>query len=88
MMPFQIDLRQTDFHQPEQQRIEKMGQQNMITTTHPDDMTADARLDEAAAILAKGILRLKKKRKIEKNSVDKSGNQCPYGRKTTRGERS
>ncbi|MBF0340912.1 MAG: hypothetical protein HQL95_08120 [Magnetococcales bacterium] len=58
----------------------------MINTTHPDDMTAEARLDEAAAILAAGIKRLKEKQKTEKIPLDKSANQCPYGRKkTTRG---
>ncbi|MBF0182753.1 MAG: hypothetical protein HQM03_22300 [Magnetococcales bacterium] len=59
----------------------------MITTTHPDHMTAEERLDEAAAILATAIRRLKEKRKTEKIPVDKSPDQCPYGQKTTRGGR-
>ncbi|MBF0179952.1 MAG: hypothetical protein HQM03_08010 [Magnetococcales bacterium] len=59
----------------------------MITTTHPDHMTAEERLAEVASILAAGIKRLKEKQKIEKIPVDKSLDQCPYGRKTTRGER-
>ncbi|MBF0628234.1 MAG: hypothetical protein HQL91_08425 [Magnetococcales bacterium] len=51
-------------------------------------MTAEARLDEAATLLATAIKRLKEKQKQEKNSLDKSANQCPYGQKSTaKGER-
>ena len=57
----------------------------------PNRMTAEERLDEAAEILAVGILRWQKKQdkkteKTEKFPLDKSDDQCPYGRKTTRGE--
>jgi hypothetical protein len=47
-------------------------------------MTADARLDEVAAILAAGVRRFLEKEKTEKISLDKSPEQCPYGRKTRR----
>ncbi|GAB0057955.1 hypothetical protein SIID45300_02289 [Candidatus Magnetaquicoccaceae bacterium FCR-1] len=59
----------------------------MIKRTHPDAMTADARLDEAATILATAIKRMKEKKKTEKIPVDKSPDQCPYGQKSTKGER-
>ncbi|MBF0180602.1 MAG: hypothetical protein HQM03_11320 [Magnetococcales bacterium] len=59
----------------------------LITFSNPDHMTAEERLEEAAAILAAGIKRLKEKQTTEKISVDKSANQCPYGPKTTRGGR-
>ena len=59
----------------------------MITTTHPTQMTDDERLTEVAHILATAIRRLLEKQKTEKIPVDNSPNQCPYGRKTTKGER-
>ena len=59
----------------------------MINPTHPTKMTDDERLDEVATILATGIHRLLKKQKPEKIPVDNSPNQCPYGGKTTKGER-
>ena len=57
------------------------------TTVHPTQMTDDERLDEVAALLATGIRRLLEKQKTEKIPLDNSPNQCPYGRKTTKGER-
>ncbi len=59
----------------------------MTNTTDPDSMSTEARLTEVATILATGIKRLKEKQKIEKIRLDKSANQCPYGRKSTKGER-
>ncbi len=59
----------------------------MLNTTHPDHMTAQERLSEVGSILATGIFRLREKKKTEKIPVDNSPNQCPYGRKTTKGER-
>ncbi|MBF0213399.1 MAG: hypothetical protein HQM00_07535 [Magnetococcales bacterium] len=53
----------------------------------PDDMTTEARLDEAATLLATAIKRMKKKEKMEKIRLDKSANQCPHARKTTKGGR-
>lgn len=53
----------------------------------PDDMTTEARLDEAAALLAIAIKRMKEKEKLEKIRLDKSANQCPHARKTTKGGR-
>ncbi|MBF0339737.1 MAG: hypothetical protein HQL95_02080 [Magnetococcales bacterium] len=58
----------------------------MLQSTDPDQMTPEARLSEAAAILAAGIRRLKEKQKTEKIPLDKSANQCPYGQKSTKGE--
>ena len=60
----------------------------MMHTTHPTQMTDDDRLTEAARILATGIRRLLEKQKTEKIPLDNSPNQWPYGRKTTKGERS
>ena len=54
---------------------------------HPTQMSDDERLAEVGSILATGIRRLLEKQKTEKISVDNSPNQCPYGRKTTKGER-
>lgn len=54
---------------------------------HPDHMTPDERLSEVGSILATAIQRLREKQKPEKIPVDNSPNQCPYGRKTTKGER-
>ncbi len=59
----------------------------MITTIHPDHMSTQERLSEVGSILATAIRRLKEKQKQEKIPVDNSPNQCPYGRKTTKGER-
>lgn len=59
----------------------------MTKTIDPHSMTDEARLSEAAAILATGIKRRKEKQKKEKIPLDKSANQCPYGRKSTRGGR-
>ncbi|MBF0627981.1 MAG: hypothetical protein HQL91_07150 [Magnetococcales bacterium] len=59
----------------------------VIPTAHPDKMTPEARLDEAATLLATAIKRLKEKQKQEKIPLDKSANQCPYGQKSTRGGR-
>ncbi|MBF0604542.1 MAG: hypothetical protein HQL07_12730 [Nitrospirae bacterium] len=54
----------------------------------PNRMTAEERLDEVAAILADGVKRLVKKKKIEKIPLDKSPDQCPYVHITNRnGER-
>ncbi|MBF0296936.1 MAG: hypothetical protein HQL96_17265 [Magnetococcales bacterium] len=59
----------------------------MPQTIHPDHMTDDARLGEAAALLATAIKRSQEKQKKEKIPLDKSANQCPYGQKPTRGEK-
>ncbi len=59
----------------------------MMNPTHPTKMSDDERLTEVAALLATGIRRLLEKQKTEKIPVDNSPNQCPYGRKTTKGER-
>ncbi|MBF0339872.1 MAG: hypothetical protein HQL95_02770 [Magnetococcales bacterium] len=59
----------------------------MINTTHPDHMTPEARLAEAAALFATAIKRLKEKQKKENIPLDISPNPCPHGQKTTRGER-
>lgn len=61
----------------------------MITTTHPDKMTADERLNEAAAILALGVIRcIDKSRKMENSPVDKFPKKRPYVRKNNpNGER-
>ncbi|MBF0182108.1 MAG: hypothetical protein HQM03_18985 [Magnetococcales bacterium] len=60
----------------------------MINSTHPDDMTTEARLNEVGSLLATAIKRMKEKEKQENIRLDKSANQCPYGRKTTtKGER-
>ncbi|MBF0128061.1 MAG: hypothetical protein HQM02_12740 [Magnetococcales bacterium] len=53
----------------------------MIHFPHPDDMTAEARLDEAAAILAAGVVRVHKKQKTEKISVAIPPKKRPYVRK-------
>ena len=58
-----------------------------MITTHPDHMSAQERLSEVGSILATAIKRLKNKPNQEKIPVDNSPNQCPYGRKTTKGER-
>lgn len=54
---------------------------------HPNQMTDDDRLTEVAHLLATAILRLKKKQNPENIPLDNSPNQCPYGRKTTKGEK-
>ncbi|MBF0108707.1 MAG: hypothetical protein HQL76_05990 [Magnetococcales bacterium] len=59
----------------------------MITTIHPEDMTAGERLAEVAAILAAGIARMKKKEKTEKFPLDESPNPCLHGRKENPGRR-
>ncbi|MEO5332581.1 MAG: hypothetical protein H7839_11200 [Magnetococcus sp. YQC-5] len=59
----------------------------MTNTTDPDSMSTEARLTEVATILATGYRRHLEKKKMEKIPVDKSPNQCPYGRKPTKGER-
>lgn len=60
----------------------------MIPLTSPADMTADQRLDEAAAILAAGVKRLLEKRKTEKIPLDKSPKTRPYVRRNNQnGER-
>ncbi|MBF0418159.1 MAG: hypothetical protein HQL86_07925 [Magnetococcales bacterium] len=73
-----------DESKPETTQLERFP---MIGTQHPDQMTPNARLNEAAAILAAGIRRLKEKQKPENISLDVSPNQWPHARKTTRGER-
>ena len=60
---------------------------NKLRSSAPDRMTAEERLNEAAGILAKGVIRLKEKRKTEKIQLDKSPTIRPYGRKLTLGER-
>ncbi|MEO5334456.1 MAG: hypothetical protein H7839_20770 [Magnetococcus sp. YQC-5] len=45
---------------------------------NPKLLPPDARLTEAARLLATAILRLKKKRKTEKFPLDNSPNQCPH----------
>ncbi|MBF0341384.1 MAG: hypothetical protein HQL95_10545 [Magnetococcales bacterium] len=59
----------------------------MINTTDPDSMTTEDRLTEIASILVTGYRRLLEKKKTEKIPLDKSPDQCPYGRKSTKGER-
>ncbi len=59
----------------------------MMSIIHPDHMSTQERLAEVGSILATGIRRLREKQKPEKIPVDNSPNQCPYGRKTTKGER-
>ena len=59
----------------------------MMSITHPDHMSTQERLAEVGSILATAIHRLREKQKPEKIPVDNSPNQCPYGRKTTKGER-
>ncbi|MBF0461755.1 MAG: hypothetical protein HQL87_10195 [Magnetococcales bacterium] len=54
---------------------------------HPDHMTAQDRLAEVGSILSTAIRRLREKQKAEKIPLDNLPNQCPYGRKTTKGER-
>ncbi|MBF0626569.1 MAG: hypothetical protein HQL82_17415 [Magnetococcales bacterium] len=49
-----------------------------------DQLTAEERLDEVAAILAAGVRRLAEKRKKEKIPLDKSPATRPYVRKTNR----
>ena len=44
----------------------------------PDLLTTDDRLNEAAQIIATGILRLKKKQKTENICLDNSPNQWPH----------
>jgi hypothetical protein len=56
-----------------------------MTCAHPDSMTTEARLTEAAKILAAGILRyLDKQRKSEKFPVDKSPTVCVHGEKPSK----
>lgn len=55
-----------------------------IPTSHPDHMPPEARLGEAAAILASGVARLLEKRKMEKIPLDKSPAIRPHVRKTNR----
>lgn len=45
------------------QREGEKGKSTMLNHTHPDHMTAEERLDEAAAILATAIKRMKEKKK-------------------------
>ncbi|MEO5351269.1 MAG: hypothetical protein H7836_16745 [Magnetococcus sp. YQC-3] len=45
---------------------------------NPKLLPPDARLTEAARLLAIAILRLKKKRKTENFPLDNSPNQCPH----------
>ena len=59
-----------------------------MNTTHPDQMTPEARLTEVATILATALRRMKEKHNSENISLDKSPNQWPYGKKSTNGERS
>ena len=59
----------------------------MMNLPHPTQMSTQDRLTEVAHILATGIRRLREKKKLEKIPLDNSPNQCPYGRKTTKGER-
>jgi hypothetical protein len=74
------DWSQTETTQPERYP--------MITTTHPDAMTAEARLSEAAAILAAGVIRVLEKQKTENFSVDIPPRKRPYVRKNQpKGER-
>ncbi|MBF0140574.1 MAG: hypothetical protein HQL74_09880 [Magnetococcales bacterium] len=54
---------------------------------HPDQMPPDDRLSEVGSILATAIRRLREKQKMEKILVDNLPTKCPYGRKTTKGER-
>ncbi|MBF0339496.1 MAG: hypothetical protein HQL95_00865 [Magnetococcales bacterium] len=58
-----------------------------MNTTHPDQMPPDQRLREVATILATGFLRYIKKQKTENIHVDKLPDQWPYGRKSTKGEK-
>ena len=44
----------------------------------PKLLTTDARLDEAARLIATAILRLKKKQKTENICLDNSPNQWPH----------
>lgn len=54
----------------------------------PARMTAAERLDEAAALLATGLRRLREKQNLEKIPLDKSPGSRPYVRATKpRGER-
>ena len=59
----------------------------MLNTMHPDHMTAQDRLAEVGTILSTAIRRLREKQKTEKIPLDNLPNQCPYGRKTTKGGR-
>lgn len=60
----------------------------LINLTDPATMTAAERLDEAAAILATGLRRLREKQNQEKIPLDKSPTTRPHVRKTQRnGER-
>ncbi|MEO5355343.1 MAG: hypothetical protein H7835_19315 [Magnetococcus sp. XQGC-1] len=58
-----------------------------MITTHPSEMSPEARLTEAAAIFAIGIKRMKEKQKTENFLLDNSPNQWLYGRKTPKGGR-
>ena len=44
----------------------------------PNLLSTDARLNEAARLLATTILRMKKKRNQENICLDNSPNQCPH----------
>ena len=60
---------------------------NKLRSSAPNSMTAEERLNEVASILAKGVIRLQEKRKIEKIPLDKSPTIRVHGRKPTKGER-
>jgi hypothetical protein len=58
-----------------------------MSYTHPDSMTTEERLNEAAKIISTGIMRfLENKRKIEKFPLDKSPTKCLHGEKPFTGE--
>ena len=55
----------------------------MTNTVHPDQMSPDQRLDEIAAILAAGVIRLQLKKsgesgKPERYSLDNGNQTSPY----------
>ncbi|MEO5333255.1 MAG: hypothetical protein H7839_14665 [Magnetococcus sp. YQC-5] len=58
-----------------------------MNRTDPDTMTAEARLNEVASILAAAIRRMKEKQNLENISLDKSPNQWPHAKKPTKGEK-
>ena len=60
---------------------------NKLRSSAPERMTAEERLNEAASILAKGVVRLQEKQKKEKIQLDKSPTIRPYGHKSTLGEK-
>ena len=60
---------------------------NKLRSSAPNRMTAEERLNEAAKILAKGVIRLQEKLKIEKIPLDKSPTIRVHGRKPTKGGR-